>query len=160
MRKRKRKGEIELNSFDTRHLSISKFEFTKEYQCVKEKFVYSHEWFEARSFQADETEDYNSRREEGSWEFSRKCALRDIHRFDPSVRLYVYVFLESVLNASCNTGGNKARKRFSATSWRCFNAMKTVSALPREEKQTCLFQHVHFLVRTSRLVRKKFQQWN
>ena len=93
-------------------------------------------------------------------EFSRKCALRDIHRFDPSVRLYVYVFLESVLSASCNTGGNKARKRFSVASWRCFNAMKTVSALQHEEKRTCLFQHVHFLVRTSRLAPKKFQQWN
>jgi len=122
--------------------------------------IYSHEWLKARSFQADATEDYNSQREEDSWEFSRKCALRDIHRFDPSVRLYVYVFLESVLSASCNTGGNKARKRFSVASWRCFNAMKTVSALQHEEKRTCLFQHVHFLVRTSRLAPKKFQQWN
>jgi len=47
----------------------------------------------------------------------------------------VYVFLESVLSASCNTGGNKARKRFSATSWRCFNAMKTAHFRARKNKR-------------------------
>jgi len=69
--------------------------------------------------------------------------MTDMHRFDPSIRLYPCRFLESVLNVSCNSGGNKARKHFSVAPRRCFNVMKTVSAKhPREEKRTCLFQRV------------------
>lgn len=105
----------------------------------------------------DAVEDYNLRKEESSWEFSGKCALRDIHRFDPSVRLYTY-YSSRAYSALHATPTVIKRENVSPP---CFNAMKTVGALLREEKRNvCLFQRVHFLVRTSRLSRKKFHQWN
>lgn len=104
----------------------------------------------------DAVKDYNLWKEESSWEFSGKCALRDIHRFDPSVRLYTYFSRAySVLHA---TPPVIKRENVSPP---CFNAMKTVGAhFCLRKNETCLFQRVHFLVRTSRLSRKKFQQWN
>lgn len=132
-RKGRRGREVNLCTFDT-CLSIDKFEATKEYQYVKEEFVYSYEWFKAL---------FKSTRQRIITREKKKVVENSVENalyetYIVSIQVYGYMctlLLESVLSASCNTDGNKARKRFSAASWRCFNAMKTVSALPPEEKR-------------------------
>lgn len=68
---------------------------------------------------------------------------RNIHRFDPSIRLYTY--FSRAYSALHATPTVIKRENVSAP---CFNAMKTVCAhFCPKKNETCLFQRVHFLVR-------------
>lgn len=66
------------------------------------------------------------------------------------VSIQVYGYTYSLRAYSALHATPVVIKRENVSPRRCFNAMKTVSALPHGEKRMCLFQRVHFLVRTSR----------